>query len=372
MKDNPHNSAMMLSGGVDSSLLQAAINAQPDVDSFFPSFSFAVETPGFEFEVGYAQEAVRLLGTDHTFVKITPEEYTHWLVQSIEVAGQPMPVDTTPCFLALADHISSNRGALTSLFHGQIADGLHGVQNSLEIAQGDKYRNWPIPLLKLLGVVLAPVSQSKSYGARKAAETLVACEDINSLDHFLNSVGLLPTHQEMVCQCFPQSAVHEALAVRRNLEKGYLDSGFMVEKSNVLDLLTDGVGPASVERQLGLWHGRHFIFPYGDTAILKATFSFEPIARYCFGHRVKPILKSALESQVPTSVTQKKKGFSSAFEQGVIPWMGEGVLCDIVHDIERPAFVDRAGFAKKLKQPDWFTWKLLTLDLFKKHVLTHD
>ena len=38
-----------------------------------------------------------------------------------------------------------------------------------------------------------------------------------------------------------------------------------------------------------------FIFPYGDEDIVKATFLFKPIDRYYFSHRVKPILKSALE-----------------------------------------------------------------------------
>jgi hypothetical protein len=369
VKDQLHSSGTMISGGPDSSLLQAAINALPYVDFPYPSFSFVVDTPAFGFEVEYAHEAVRLLGTNHTFVRIVPEEYPDRLVQSIEVLGQPMPLDTPPRFLALADYVSGNREDVTLLFLGHMAGGLHGVQDSLEIAQGDKYRNWPIPLLRLLGIILAPLSQSKSYGAQQAAQTLASCQDSDSLSHYLNSVGLLPTDLEMVCRCFPRSAVHEAFAVRRDLEKRYLDSGVMVEKANVLHLLTDGVDAASVLRQLGLWYGRDFIFPYADTSIVKATFSFEPIDRYCSGHRVKPVLKAALESQVPTSVTKKEKGFTSVFEQAVIRSMREGVLRALVHDIERPAFLEGADFERKLEQPDWFTWNLLTLDLFKKHML---
>jgi hypothetical protein len=363
-----HNSATLLSGGVDSSLMQTAINAQPDVDFPFPSFSFVVETPGFEFEVGYAQEAARLVGTDHTLVKCTPEEYPDLLVQTIEVVGQPLPFDAFPYFLALADYVADRRDDLTRMFHGNIADGLHGVQKSLDIAQGDKYRSWPLPILKLASGLLAPISQSKSYGARKAAETLVDYRDADSPRHYLNSAGL-HTDWDLVSRCFPQDAVRRVFASMRDLEKRYLDSDIMVEKVNVLGLLTDSVDHARLGHQLGLWCGREFVFPYGDEAIVKAAFSFEPIARYCFGRRVKPILKTALESRIPTSVTRKQKGYSSAFEQGVIPWMRKGVLYDMVQAIERPAFIERAGFENKIEQPDWFTWKLLNLDLFKKHVL---
>jgi hypothetical protein len=366
-----HNSATLLSGGVDSSLMQTAINAQPDVDFPFPSFSFVVDIPGFDFEVGYAQEAARLLGTDHTFVRLTPEEYPDWLVQSIEIVGQPLPFDAFPYFLALAHYISDRRDDLTRLFHGNIADGLHGVQKSVDIAQGDKYRSWPVPVLEFVSVLLAPISQSKSYGARKAAEALLDYKDADSPRHYLNS-AVLHTDWDLVRRCFPQGKVREVFASMRDLEKRYLDSDIMVEKVNVLGLLTDSVDHARLGHQLGLWYGRECVFPYGDEAIARATFSFEPIARYCSGHRVKPVLKTALESRTPTSVTQKQKGYSSTFAQGVVPWMREGVLCDMVQAIERPAFMERADFEKKLEQPDWFTWKLLNLDLFKKHVLMCD
>ena len=37
-------------------------------------------------------------------------------------------------------------------------------------------------------------------------------------------------------------------------------------------------------------------------------------------------------------------------------------------DIERPGFMQQADFERKLEKPDWFTWNLLTLDVFKKEV----
>ncbi|MGD2144541.1 MAG: asparagine synthase-related protein, partial [Anaerolineae bacterium] len=368
LEGNACRSATMLSGGPDSSLLQVAINAQPDINRPYPSFSYVVDTPAFAFEVEYAQQSVRALGTDHTFVEIKPEAYPDWLIQCIEILGRPIPDDVRPCFLALADHISSRKRIISRLFHGHIADGLHGVQNSLEIVQGDRYRNWPVPLLKVLGIVLVPVSRSKSYGARKAAETLLARRDVNSPSHSLNSVGLY-TDWELAGRCFSSRAVREALATKRGLQERYVDSDAMVEKANILDLVTDGIDPASVVRQLGLYCGREYIFPYGDEAILEATLSFDPVDRYTYDHRVKPILKLALESQVLLGVTNKPKGWSGVGQAELGRWMREGVLSDLVRGIERPSFIERVDFEWKVEQPDWFTWNLLTLDLFRKHVL---
>lgn len=41
---------------------------------------------------------------------------------------------------------------------------------------------------------------------------------------------------------------------------------------------------------------------------------------------------------------------------------------DMVRTIDRPGFMDRDDFENKLQNPDWFTWNLLTLDVFKKSI----
>jgi hypothetical protein len=149
----------------------------------------------------------------------------------------------------------------------------------------------------------------------------------------------------------------------------YLDSNLLVEQLNVLDLVTDGIDPACVVNQFGLFHGRQFVFPYSDQSLVEVTFSFEPIARYTHGHRVKPILKTALENQQPGSVTSQPKGWSGMGEDTLFGWMRDGELRDLVHDITRPGFMKQADFDQKIEQPDWFTWNLLTLDIFEKQVL---
>lgn len=53
------NSAIMLSGGIDLSLVHAAINTHIEHGTKFPSYSFVIDSPGFAYEVEYAVVLVK-------------------------------------------------------------------------------------------------------------------------------------------------------------------------------------------------------------------------------------------------------------------------------------------------------------------------
>jgi hypothetical protein len=72
---------------------------------------------------------------------------------------------------------------------------------------------------------------------------------------------------------------------------------------------------------------------------------------------------------MPGSVTSQPKGWSGLGEQTLFSWMRDGELSGLVKNIERPGFMSKADFEQKLERPDWFTWNLLTMDVFKKEVL---
>jgi hypothetical protein len=173
----------------------------------------------------------------------------------------------------------------------------------------------------------------------------------------------------MISQCFSVADINKAFASKRDMGSRYLDSEFFVEQLNVEDLMTDGIDPACVVNEFGIYHGKDFVFPFSDETILEATFSFSPIDRYTYGHRVKPILKAALEITHPSILTDQPKGWSGLGEQSLFDWMREGELSEMVRAIERPGFMTPKDFYKKIQDPDWFTWNMLTLDLFKKYVL---
>lgn len=362
------SSATMLSGGIDSSLVQAAINTQIERGRKFPSYSFVIDSPGFAYEVEYAKEGSQALNTQHTFVKLTPDQYAQGIVQSTEILGEPMPDDVRSCFYLLADHLARNYADIKYLFHGGHADGLHGGSRAARVIQGDKYKSWPVPLLEILAGILVPISQSKSYGARTAADMIRKSKDDNSRNHYLNSSAVY-TDWVLMEKCFPASAIKDAFERKRNIEAEYLDSNHMVEKVSTLGLLTIGIRQRALERTMGHFRNVEYIYPYGDEAIVKASYSFAPLERYIYDYRTKPILKAALESQTSDFELDKPKGWSGYGMAELFGSMKDGELSEMVQAIERPGFITKADFEEKLRHPDWFTWNLLTLDLFKKTVL---
>ena len=360
-------SSTMLSGGVDSTLIQAAINKEISSNTDYSTISYYLETKAFEFEIEYAKRAAHALNTNHSFVKITPELYRDFLIGTTEVLGHPTPDDVRPCFLMLANNLPRDVSHINHFFHGIDAETF-GVQKSMEVIQADKYRSWPISVLRLFGGILKPFSQSKSYGARTAAEILDKSRFPDSPDHFLNSEGMY-TDLSTVTKCFSENDITRAFMNNQSLESEYHGSDLLVEKLNTIDLLTDGMNTTGIMSQLGYYSGISYIFPYADEMILKSAYLYDPLVRYTYGHRAKPVLKTALEMQVPELDVNQSKGWSGIGQAHLFEWMKDGVLSDMVHAIERPGFLDQKDFEQLLENPNWFTWSMLTLDLFQKHVL---
>jgi asparagine synthetase B (glutamine-hydrolysing) len=359
--------AMLLSGGVDSSLVQAVINTASGVERPFASLSYAVDTPSFDYEIRYAREASSLLGTSHTLVPILPEDYPGWLTKTIRSLGRPIPDDVRPCFSALFHSIRASQAGVRRLIHAQMADSLNGMPDSQKLIQGDKYRRWPVPILELLGTLLSPVLPSKAYGARTAAAVLRSTRDQHSASHFLNEMDLY-TDMGTLQRCFPAGVIQSAFNSRRALEPAYLGSDVIVEQANMLGLFSDGMDCAGIIWQQGAANGLETVSPFHDDALVETMLAFDPAARYCAQNRVKPILKIALETILPTSETERPKGWSG-IGIDLMAWMQGGVLSGMVHAIERPGFMTQADFNAKVERPDWFTWNLLTYDLFKKSFL---
>jgi len=209
-----------------------------------------------------------------------------------------------------------------------------------------------------MAALLKPISPSKSTGARTAAQTLTSLQDPMSIENPFNRSTTCDW--DLVLKYFPKQSVEQIFSDKWDYLAKYSSSQFLCERRQIMSLLMDGMSTPVLERQLGLFCGREMWFPFSDDALIEAVYSFEPIDRYTHDYRVKPLMRMALESQVPASVTRKPKGNSSAFEQAMVPWMKEGSLRPLVQDIERPAYISQTEFQKALDDPSWFTWNMLT------------
>jgi len=369
LRQHGHGFATLLSGGVDSSTLQMLINHSLPEGETPRSVSYAVLTPVFAYEVENARSASAALGTDHQFVEVRRADYPDLLRLTTEVIGQPVGHESMPCQIAVARYLAVHRLPIRFLFTGVASDTLLGTEGSKRLKQLDMVRRLPLagPVLRVVATVLRPILPNKAHGSRELARLLRALHDEHSYDHPLNSQARF-TDLEMVERCFGREAVREALAYRRSVAAMYFEVRSVAEQVHLQQLtVLVADDQALITRMYGLYR-LGVLYPYLDREFIQAVFAIDPRVRF-YGHgRTKPIVKRILETGSDYPDVDRPKGHSG-FDRDLWGWMREGVLREMVHAIERPAFMERTDFERKLEQPDWFTWNMLTLDLFRKHVL---
>jgi asparagine synthetase B (glutamine-hydrolysing) len=370
-----HKAANLLSGGVDSSIIQLLLNEQPSASARPKSFSYAVQTPGFEFEIEYARQASLALQTDHTFVDILPQNLPDLLIKAIELVARPPFSEAEPCKLALAEFLSSNTDCPDFVFVGIGSDQLFGLANARKLAILDLCRKIPGSCLALRAVasLLGPRS-SKAHGLSEIADWL---SEMDAPCSFKLPPLTAAAEQDLgiACRSFGPDVLKRALEFRRSLQVQYLDSPHLIERFQVLELMINAYEPAVFGSQLFQANKIHQIYPYLDEDIIRMAFAFAPNVRYVTPklgllsrYSIKPLPRQILRQKSFSTFTRKRKG-GSVFPSDLCDMMRQGALRQMVQSITRPAFLSKADFDKLVEKPGRFSWNLLTFDTFCKTIL---
>lgn len=368
IEESGHSVGNLLSGGVDSSVLQLLINEKL---SSRParSFSFApVRTPSFEFEVEYARQASELLKTEHTFMNFAPKDYPDLVVRAVETLGQPVLSDVEPCKLALAEFLREHVKDLRFFFVAQGADTLFGLGIAQKIKMLELLGKVPGSRLALAGAgkLLKPFAE-RGQTLLKGAQILSHPNDPHLFVAPINMIGVY-FDPDIARRCFGDATVRSVLEYRRDLETQYLSSTNYTERVHVIDLLSDTYEIQVQSGQLFLANDKEQIYPFMDDDIVRISLAFRPGIRYIRGWRTKPLLKDILEQHKLSAIARKPKG-GSVFTDDLYAWMRSGPLYEMVRDIDRPGFLSKAEFERLVAKPDHFLWSLLTFDIFQKRIL---
>jgi asparagine synthase (glutamine-hydrolysing) len=362
--------ANLLSGGVDSTLLQLLINAKSSQQPS-RSISYAIQVPAFKFEVEYARQASRLLHTEHTFVDYTPQDFPGLLIRAVDILAQPPNLDTEPSTLAIAEFVRAANWPERYFFTALAADSLFGERESYKLKSLQLIRRIPfaVPLLRGLGVVLAPLTD-RSQTLIKGAEILSSESTPNAYVSPSNSFRMyvFGADWDITRRCFGDQGLREALAYRRNLAAQYSSSRHYLDLVHFIDLFTDTYEITLQRQQLFLAHQLLQVDPFSDEDLLKIALTFHPDMRYIKGFRYKHLVKRLLTQKTNAPVANKRKGGSNTPEE-LIAWMRSGPLRPLVDDIQRPAFMSQADFESVIQRSSYFLWPLLTFDIFHKRVL---
>jgi asparagine synthase (glutamine-hydrolysing) len=350
--------ANLLSGGVDSSYLQAVWNRVAAGDDLPPSVSVSVDHPRTWQDTDYAVTAAEELGTRHTLVP-ADGPYAAYLLDTLAATGEPPNHVQTAYFGHLARAMVA-RG-LTAGVCGEGADSLFGLGLATDLHHANLLRaTVPTRLLRRGGARLAALlGRASLAGALRLADRVT---DYDDPEHPINRVASF-TDGPSVRSCFGARAVAEAAARRRALAEHFGVADDPQDRLHAAGFLGEAMDSASLWATLFNRAGAELLCPFLDSRVIRLAMSLAPEVRYRF-RRPKDLLKQALAREAPGELaTRGKLGFG----QPIFEWLAPGgQLRPLAEQIGRYDFLDRGALGRALARPNWFLYSLLCYDLWHK------
>jgi asparagine synthase (glutamine-hydrolysing) len=354
--------ANLLSGGVDSSYLQAMWNrvvAGPD--TLPPSYSISVDHPRVWQDTDYAMTASRILGTKHTLV---PADglYFRYLLDTLSATGEP-PNHVQSAYFGLLARTMVASGHATGLC-GEGADSLFGLGLAGELHAATRMRSlFPLRSLRqLAGSVAGWLGRPRWREACRRADRM---DDYADLTHPVNRVASF-TEWDLVGDCFGADAVAAAAARRRELLDRFAVAQTPLDRAHGAGFLGEAMDSASLWTTLFNREGGDLLCPFLDSRIIRLALNLSPQVRYRRG-QPKDLLKHALVRHASAELAYRTK---LGFGQPIFEWLGAGgQLRRLAEKIGPHDFLDSRLRARALARPGWFLSSLLCYDLWHKRFI---
>ena len=350
--------ANLLSGGVDSSYLQAMWARVTPLEGLPPSFSIDVDHPRTHEDTDYAMTASRALGSRHTLVSAN-DSYASYLLDALATTAEP-PNHVQSAYFGHLARAMVERGTNCGLC-GEGADSLFGLGLANQLHNAALLRRF---------VPLHGLRQAGAFFAGMLGQPLLAAtfrlanhwNDYGCLEHPVNRVAAF-TDWQAVAACFGERAVAAAAAERRRLLALYAVPDCPQERLHAAGFLGEAMDSASLWTTLFNRAGADLLCPFLDSRIVRLALSLAPQARFRF-RRPKDTLKRALARLAPPELaTRGKLGFG----QPIFEWLAPGgALRPLVKRIAAYDFVDVQTLERTQRRPTWFLCSLLCYDLWHK------
>ncbi len=327
--------ANLLSGGIDSSYLQAVWNrVTAGGDDLPPSWSVSVDHPHTWADTDYAVTAARALGTRHVLVP-ADGPYADCLLETLAQTGEPPNHVQSAYFGSLAREMMA-RGVDAGLC-GEGADSLFGLGLANQVHNASLLRLLVPgrPARSALAALCGLVRRRTLASALRLANDLY---DPTSLGHPLNRVAAF-ADWEAVDACFGPGAAAAASAGRRALLDRFGVPADPMDRLHAAGFLGEAMDSAALWATLFDLAGGDLLCPFLDSRVIRLALSLPPRVRYPF-RRPKDLLKRALRRHVPAALVDRPK---LGFGQPIFEWLAPGgQLRPLVERIGAHPFVDPA------------------------------
>ena len=352
-------SAILLSGGVDSTLLLSHWHECIGEKTSQPvSYCATLDHPQTVGEFAYAKSAADYFNSTIRPVPID-RPYIDYLDAAIRDTAET-PNHVQAAYFPILAHAMHGDGITTGIC-GEAADGLFGVSTQDEIHLAEMLRKY-IPVSHVRSAL--KLICRRDGRRRGILELSNRMDDSGYLLHPINQQASF-AHLESVLQCFGQQAVIDAmeyrysLIVENGLNKSYL------EKLHSANLLTSSINSASYWNTLCETRGIQLLSPFLDSRVIRLAMSIDDETKYQF-RRPKHLLKDALSCRTNHELAYRRK---LSFGQPIFEWMSkDGQLRGAIEQIDNHDFVDSATLARAKAIPNWFLYNLLCFDRLKKHL----
>ena len=350
--------ANLLSGGVDSSYIQAVWNrVTPAGDGLPASYSVSVDHPRTWLDTDYAVTAAQMLGSAHTLI---PADglYSGYLVETLAATGEPPNHVQSAYFLALA-RAMAGQGAAAGLC-GEGADSLFGVGPAVTIQEAAFFRRAaPRTLRRAAAGLSAALGWGRWEEPLRLADGL---SDFEDLQHPVNRVASF-ADWPAARACFGAAAVADAAARRRTLLDRLAVPPTPLDRLHGAGFLGEAVDSASLWTTLFNRAGADLFCPFLDSRMLRLALNLPDAVRFRF-RRPKHLLKRALAAVAPPELASRRK---LGFGQPIFEWLSPGgQLRPLVEEIGDHGFVRPDTLRQAKARPGWFLYSLLCYDLWHK------
>lgn len=351
--------ANLLSGGVDSSYLQAIWGRlTPDEERPPRSFSIEVDHPHTWGDTDYAMTASRALGSRHMLAPAN-DPYAVYLLDALESTAEP-PNHVQSAYFGRLARMMIQHGVSSGLC-GEGADSLFGLGLANQLHNASVLRRLlPSSWLRRGGAVVSDL-----FGWTNLAATFRLANhwnDFSYLQHPVNQAAVF-TDWAAVETCFGARAAADAAAQRRALLDRYAVSDCPQERLHAIGFLGEAIDSASLWTTLFNRAGAELLCPFLDSRIVRLALNLAPDVRFRF-RRPKDLLKRALARLAPVELARRAK---LGFGQPIFEWLAPGgSLRPFVDRIATYEFVDAEVLARVRQRPTWFLYSLLVYDLWHK------
>jgi asparagine synthase (glutamine-hydrolysing) len=345
----------LLSGGVDSSYIQAIYNQEIYKDENLPmSYCIAVDHPMTWIDTDYAITASMAIGTQH---RLAPADgpYIGYLTETLQATAEPLNHVQSAYFGTLARQMAED-GVRAGLC-GEGADSLFGVglANKLQNAAVVE-KVLPIPPLRRLAAGAAGLLGWDSL--RRTLDRAGKRYDETDPDHPINQVACF-TDRKIALRCFGEQAIRDAEAKRRALLDQYEVGSDPLDRLHATGFLGEAMDSAGLWATLFQRAGVDLLCPFLDSRMIRLALNLPPHLRYTF-RRPKALLKAALAQRVTPEIAYRVK---LGFGQPIFEWLRTGgQLSGPVSRIRGHGFLAPGAVGG----PNWFSYSALCYDVWHR------